>query len=52
MYLGIEVVHVIPHPFPKNWHKEGDNKSALHLPTIMNLIKIVQVFLVGYLESQ
>ncbi|VVC34817.1 Peptidase M28 [Cinara cedri] len=49
---GIEIVHMIPHPFPKCWHKASDNKDALHMPTILNLIKIIQVFIVSYLETQ
>ncbi|KAE9545631.1 hypothetical protein AGLY_001174 [Aphis glycines] len=49
---GIEVVHMIPNPFPNVWHKKSDNKDALHMPTILNLIKIVQVFIVSYLENQ
>lgn len=43
---------MIPNPFPSVWHKAGDNVTALHMPTILNLIKIVQVFLVSYLEVQ
>jgi len=49
---GIEVVHVIPNPFPNEWHKRSDDKNALHMPTILNLIKIVQVFIFSYLETQ
>lgn len=49
---GIEIVHMIPTPFPSVWHKRSDNREALHMPTIMNLIKIVQVFLLSYLENQ
>lgn len=52
IFLGIEVVHLIPNPFPKVWHKISDNKDALHMPTMLNLIKILQVFLVSYLEKQ
>lgn len=51
-FIGIEVVHMIPNPFPKVWHKTSDNRDALHMPTILNLIKIVQVFIVSYLETQ
>lgn len=52
VYVGIEIVHMIPKPFPSVWHKKTDDKQVLHMPTIMNLIKIVQVFLVSYLELQ
>lgn len=49
---GIEIVHMIPNPFPNVWHKKSDNKNALHMPTILNIIKIVQVFIISYLETQ
>ncbi|XP_050431961.1 glutaminyl-peptide cyclotransferase-like isoform X2 [Adelges cooleyi] len=49
---GIEILHIIPNPFPKEWHKTTDNRNALHMPTILNLMKIFQVFLVAYLETQ
>lgn len=52
MHIGIEIVHMIPNPFPNVWHKKSDNKDALHMPTILNLIKIIQVFIVSYLEAQ
>jgi len=52
VYIGIEIVHIIPNPFPNVWHKKSDNKNALHMPTILNLIKIFQVFIISYLETQ
>lgn len=47
---GVKILHVIPSPFPDVWHKLSDNASALHQPTIQDLLKIFKVFVAEYLN--
>ncbi|CAG0895953.1 unnamed protein product, partial [Darwinula stevensoni] len=47
---GVKIVHLIPRPFPSVWHQEKDNYSALHGPTIGNLLKIFRIFTAEYLQ--
>lgn len=50
MKRGVNIVHVIPSPFPSVWHKDSDNAAALHHPTIHNLNKIFTVFIAEYMH--
>ncbi|KAJ8393015.1 hypothetical protein AAFF_G00069190 [Aldrovandia affinis] len=47
---GVRVLHLIPSPFPSVWHTFDDNEHNLDRPTIQNLNKIVQVFVLEYLR--
>ncbi|XP_047502841.1 glutaminyl-peptide cyclotransferase-like isoform X2 [Penaeus chinensis] len=47
---GVPILHVIPVPFPSVWHKNTDNESALHYPTIKNFNTIISAFVVDYLH--
>jgi len=47
---GVDIVHVIPSPFPSVWHTSADNRDALDFPTIDNLNKIMRTFVAGYLH--
>lgn len=44
----VPILHIIPSPFPKVWHKTTDNLENLSLPTIKNFIRILRVFVVDY----
>ncbi|KAJ8288702.1 hypothetical protein COCON_G00013610 [Conger conger] len=46
---GVRVLHIIPTPFPSVWHTFDDNEQNLDRPTIQNLNKIMQVFVLEYL---
>ncbi|XP_054281584.1 glutaminyl-peptide cyclotransferase-like [Macrosteles quadrilineatus] len=48
---GVSVVHVIPTPFPEVWHELSDNYENLDFDVIHNLIKILYVFTLEYLEG-
>jgi len=48
--LNVDVLHVIPSPFPNVWHSERDNKDALDFPTIDNLNRIFRIFVTRYLH--
>ncbi len=37
-------------PFPRVWHKIGDNKSAVDYPTVEKLNKIFRIFVAYYLQ--
>lgn len=49
---NVPVLHIIPLPFPKNWHKIGDNGENLHNDTILRLTKIFSVFVAEYLHLE
>lgn len=48
--LGVHVLHLIPSPFPTVWHTFDDNEQNLDRATIQNLNKILQVFVLEYLN--
>ncbi|MBN3319372.1 QPCT cyclotransferase, partial [Atractosteus spatula] len=47
---GVRILHLIPTPFPSVWHTFEDNEQNLDQPTIENLMKIMQVFILEYLK--
>ncbi|XP_058020796.1 glutaminyl-peptide cyclotransferase isoform X1 [Ahaetulla prasina] len=47
---GVPILHLIPSPFPRVWHTMEDNEENLDKPTIDNLSKILQVFVLEYLN--
>lgn len=49
---GVRVLHLIPSPFPSVWHTFEDNEENLDRTTIQNLSKIVQVFVLEYLNMK
>ncbi|XP_022670777.1 uncharacterized protein LOC111254329 [Varroa destructor] len=51
MRKDVPIVHIIPHPFPRVWHKSSDNKKNLDWPTIWNLNKIFAAFLAWYMDK-
>lgn len=49
---GVHVLHLIPSPFPSVWHTFDDNEQNLDRATIQNLNKIIQVFVLEYLNAK
>ncbi|XP_056411449.1 glutaminyl-peptide cyclotransferase-like [Hyla sarda] len=47
---GVPVLHLIPSPFPRVWHTFEDNEENLDSSTIDNINKILQVFVLEYLN--
>lgn len=47
---NVSVLHVIPDPFPPQWHKSTDNKENLDPISIDRLTKIFAVFVSEYLH--
>ncbi|KAG6464198.1 hypothetical protein O3G_MSEX014344 [Manduca sexta] len=50
MRRNVDILHVIPSPFPSVWHTADDDLSALDFKTIENLNKIFRVFIAEYLH--
>ncbi|XP_058832462.1 glutaminyl-peptide cyclotransferase-like [Topomyia yanbarensis] len=46
---SIPILHLIPVPFPKHWHKPEDNEENLSLKTIGNINMILRVFMLEHL---
>uniref|UniRef100_A0A182R960 Glutaminyl-peptide cyclotransferase n=1 Tax=Anopheles funestus TaxID=62324 RepID=A0A182R960_ANOFN len=46
---NIPVLHLIPVPFPKHWHKPEDNEANLSRPTIKNINAILRIFMLEHL---
>ncbi|XP_037341826.2 glutaminyl-peptide cyclotransferase [Pungitius pungitius] len=49
---GVPVLHLIPSPFPSVWHTFDDNEQNLDRSTIQNLNKIMQLFVLEYLDAK
>ncbi|XP_076017811.1 glutaminyl-peptide cyclotransferase [Genypterus blacodes] len=49
---GVRILHLIPSPFPSVWHKFEDNEENLDRASIGNLNKIMQVFVLEYLNAR
>ncbi|XP_056422953.1 glutaminyl-peptide cyclotransferase isoform X2 [Hyla sarda] len=47
---GVPVLHLIPSPFPDVWHTFEDNEENLDFSAIDNINKILQVFVLEYLN--
>ncbi|XP_059841644.1 glutaminyl-peptide cyclotransferase [Hypanus sabinus] len=47
---GVPILHMIPTPFPQLWHTMEDNEVNLDPATIENLNKILQLFVLEYLN--
>lgn len=50
LLVGVPVLHLIPSPFPEVWHTMEDTEENLDQTTIENLSKILQVFVLEYLN--
>lgn len=49
---GVPVLHLIPTPFPSVWHTFEDNEQNLDRSSIENLNKILQIFVLEYLNAR
>lgn len=50
MKRGVEILHVIPTPFPKQWHTMEDDAEHLDLPTVRDWGRIVTAFVAEWME--
>ncbi|KAG5920725.1 hypothetical protein E4U42_006086 [Claviceps africana] len=50
MVRGVDILHLIPSPFPPVWHRLADDGDHLDLPTVRDWAKIVTAFAVEWLD--
>lgn len=50
MARGVDILHLIPSPFPKVWHKMDDDGAHLDLPTVRDWARIVTAFVAEWME--
>jgi glutaminyl-peptide cyclotransferase len=50
MARGVEILHIIPTPFPKQWHSMKDDGEHLDMPTVDDWSKIITAFAAEWLE--
>ncbi|CAG9773718.1 unnamed protein product [Ceutorhynchus assimilis] len=47
---NVPVLHLIPLPFPKQWHTPKDNKDIIDVNAVENLNMILRIFVTEYLH--
>ncbi|KAL9596860.1 MAG: hypothetical protein Q9219_005530, partial [cf. Caloplaca sp. 3 TL-2023] len=52
MERGVDVLHLIPTPFPRVWHSREDDGEHLHLPTVADWSKLVIAFVAEWMELE
>ncbi|KAK0731188.1 glutaminyl-peptide cyclotransferase [Lasiosphaeris hirsuta] len=50
MERGVDILHIIPTPFPPVWHTMDDDGAHLDVPTIRDWARIVSVFVAEWME--
>lgn len=49
---GVEVLHIIPQPFPTVWHHIEDDGEHLDTPTVEDWAQIVTAFVAEWMELE
>ncbi|KAL9095842.1 MAG: hypothetical protein Q9165_001839 [Trypethelium subeluteriae] len=49
---GVEVLHIIPNPFPKVWHQPDDDGDHLDIDTVEDWAKLVTAFTGEWMELE
>ena len=44
------ILHLIPVPFPDEWHTMADNANVVHYPTVAKLNIMLRIFVAEFLE--
>ncbi|KAI4139390.1 MAG: hypothetical protein L6R39_006309 [Caloplaca ligustica] len=52
MDRGVEVLHLIPTPFPRVWHTREDDGAHLHIPTVRDWSKLITGFAAEWMELE
>jgi glutaminyl-peptide cyclotransferase len=52
MKRGVEVLHLIPSPFPGVWHQSDDDAEHLDMDTVKDWGSLVTAWSVGYMELE
>jgi glutaminyl-peptide cyclotransferase len=50
MQRGVEILHLIPSPFPRVWHTLDDDGEHLDMPTVEDWTKLVTAFAAEWLD--
>ncbi|OLN87948.1 Glutaminyl-peptide cyclotransferase 1 [Colletotrichum chlorophyti] len=50
MMKGVDILHIIPSPFPDVWHKKEDDGDHLDMPTVRDWTRIVTAFTMEWLD--
>ena len=49
---GVEVLHIIPNPFPREWHEMDDNGANLDMDTVEDWTLLVTAFVAEWMELE
>ncbi|KAG9504005.1 hypothetical protein J7337_003966 [Fusarium musae] len=52
MQRGVDILHIIPSPFPDVWHEITDDGEHLDLPTVRDWARITTAFVVDWMGIQ
>ncbi|QVM10165.1 hypothetical protein D8B26_004827 [Coccidioides posadasii str. Silveira] len=52
MKRGVDILHIIPSPFPRVWHRAEDNADHLHLDTVEDWSTIITAFAAEWLDLE
>ncbi|KAF4629201.1 hypothetical protein G7Y89_g8949 [Cudoniella acicularis] len=52
MARGVEILHIIPTPFPRVWHTPDDDGEHLDMPTVEDWAKIVTAFVAEWMDLE
>lgn len=52
MARGVEILHMIPSPFPRVWHKISDDGEHLDMDTVEDWTKLVMAFTAEWMELE
>jgi glutaminyl-peptide cyclotransferase len=52
MARGVEILHIIPSPFPRVWHEIEDDGEHLDMDTVEDWTKIVMAFTAEWMELE
>lgn len=50
LFSDVPILHLISHPFPREWHTADDNRNIVDMDTVENINKILRVFVAEYLN--
>ena len=52
MARGVEVLHIIPSPFPSVWHRIEDDGEHLDMPTVEDWAKLTTAFAAAWMDLE
>jgi glutaminyl-peptide cyclotransferase len=52
MRRGVDILHIIPSPFPSVWHTMDDDGAHLDVPTIRDWARIITVFVAEWMDLE